>query len=340
LLKLLESRRPATKFSGNSSREDFDRHLKKFERSVNVAGVSDELKIQEMGHWFSHDAEKMIQRFILRDDASEAYRELLVAMKGMWGMRKTTASEMLEHLLQGKSIVESDVSSTRSFLIELENVFQFAKDSGREDEFHRKSVHDEILSAKFPHWKKKWAEKRAKMSAVAASGLKFAQLSEFLHFRFRIMEEVAGAVPTTTTFKRNTAPNTTPMTPTTPTSQPARGRRNRGRQWSPRRVTSPPPSSTPTSSATSSAISTACLCCSAPHRLDTCSRFRLLPAQDKADIVRKNGLCFSCLEAGHTSRSCARSNACATCKGQHHSLLHEWSTANVSTRLQSNAAAI
>jgi hypothetical protein len=259
-----------------------------------------------------------------------------VAMKGMWGMRRTTASEMLEHLLQGKQVGESDVAATRSFLIELGNVFQFAKDTGREDEFHRKSVHDEILSAKFPYWKKKWAEKRAKMSAVAANDLKFAQLSEFLHFRFRIMEEeVAGAISMSSALKKNVVPGATPTTSVIP--QSARGRRNRGRQWSPRRVTSPPPSSlTPISSV----MPTTCLCCSAPHRLDTCSRFRLLPAQDKAEIVRKNGLCFSCLEAGHTSRSCTKSHACPTCKGQHHALLHEWSTTSVNSRLQSSAAAI
>ena len=171
------------------------------------------------------------------------------------------------------------------------------------------------------------------MNLSPSSQIKFGQFVEFLDLRLRILDEKTPS-GTTNTAVRGAAP-AAPMT--APTTQPTRGRRNRGRQWSPRRVTSPPPSS---STPILPASPLACLCCSASHRLDACSRFRLLPAQDKAEIVRKNGLCFSCLEAGHTSRSCARTNACATCKGQHHSLLHEWSTASVNARLQSNAAAI
>ena len=130
-----------------------------------------------------------------------------------WGMRHTTAPEMLA-TLQGKPVADRDVVETRRFLIRLENVFHLAAETDRDDDFHRRSVHDEILTAKLPHLKDKWAEKRAKMSLVAANHIKFQQFSEFLDLRLRVLEEKTSAESTTNT----------------PTTPPKTSRRNRRRR--------------------------------------------------------------------------------------------------------------
>jgi len=65
-----------------------------------------------------------------------------------------------------------------------------------------------------------------------------------------------------------------------------------------------------------------------------------LAAADKADVVRRFGLCFSCLDQGHTSSTCTRKKSCASCKRDHHDLMHEWLTSNpISARIHAGATA-
>ena len=79
-------------------------------------------------------------------------------------MKKETAEEMLEELLSGEKIDQKDVQGFLSFVLKLENCYLLARDTGRADEFERKSTHRDILFKKLPHLADRWAEFRAKQA--------------------------------------------------------------------------------------------------------------------------------------------------------------------------------
>jgi hypothetical protein len=64
-------------------------------------------------------------------------------------------------------------------------------------------------------------------------------------------------------------------------------------------------------------------CNGSDHPINRCSKFFQMPIQDRADMVKKSGLCFNCLREGHSSTNCPSYNVCRTCGAKHHSLLHK-----------------
>ena len=66
-----------------------------------------------------------------------------------------------------------------------------------------------------------------------------------------------------------------------------------------------------------------CLHCGQDHKLWGCENFRTAPILHKQRTVGKGRLCYNCLSPGHQTRDCVSRFNCRTCKGRHHSLLHE-----------------
>ena len=335
LLEVLKNRRPTVKFTGGSF-DAFEAHHQSFLSAVDIDGISSSTKMRELSSWYGGAAGKVVSRFIRRKDFDQAYLEVIKELKSLWGMRLTTAPEMLSSILQGKPISNSNVSAIRMFFIELGNVYQLAVETGRAVDFNRRSVHDDVL-AKLPQWKSKWVEKRAKLEVAEVDKLTFSKLLDFIRQRLRVLEE---STPLPAVFV-SSAVDAKVVNEVASAGAPANAattsRRNRGRKWSPRRTTSPVSSTT--SNLQPEAKS--CVCCSAPHFVENCRTFKGLSAADRADIARRCGLCYSCLDQGHTTSSCVRKKSCATCKNNHHDLMHEWLTANpISSRIQSAGAAI
>lgn len=70
------------------------------------------------------------------------------------------------------------------------------------------------------------------------------------------------------------------------------------------------------------------LCCnvcgSAEHKLETCDDFIKLEVNLRWEVVKKLGLCFSCLGTGHRTEACKKKKKCSVdkCQQNHHQLLH------------------
>ena len=329
LLEVLKNRRPAVKFTGGSF-DAFEAHHQSFLSAMDIDGISSSTKMRELSSWYSGAAGKVVSRFVRRKDVDQAYLEVIGELKSLWGMRLTTAPEMLSSILQGKPISSNNVSAVRMFFIELGNVYQLAVETGRAIDFDRRSVHDDVLK-KLPQWKSKWVEKRAKLEVGEVDKLTFPKLLGFLRQRLRVLEE---STPLSAVFSSEEDEEEMPVASSGNSMMSSR--RGRGRNWSPRRTSSP--SLGVTSGFQPEAES--CVCCSAPHFVENCRIFKGFSAAEKADVARRSGLCYSCLDQGHTSRTCTRKKSCATCKRDHHDLMHEWLTSNpISARIQSGAAA-
>lgn len=58
------------------------------------------------------------------------------------------------------------------------------------------------------------------------------------------------------------------------------------------------------------------------HALSYCRKFKVLPASQRLDQVKKAGVYYNCLRAGHFVDSCTSAGHCMVCGEKHHTLLH------------------
>ena len=66
-----------------------------------------------------------------------------------------------------------------------------------------------------------------------------------------------------------------------------------------------------------------CRMCKLGHEITVCPKFLDLQPHERLDMVKRQRLCFSCLEAGHSIARCENKSRCgAGCSKTHHRLLH------------------
>ena len=65
-----------------------------------------------------------------------------------------------------------------------------------------------------------------------------------------------------------------------------------------------------------------CVKCLKSHHLNDCEDFRRLTLKERQQFVKKSGLCFGCLRAGHLARNCRNRLTCKDCKKPHPTSLH------------------
>ena len=63
-------------------------------------------------------------------------------------------------------------------------------------------------------------------------------------------------------------------------------------------------------------------CESNGHILNECRTFGAKTDEEKREYIMKNGLCFSCLQQGHLSKTCTSKNTCSICTKRHPTILH------------------
>ena len=64
-----------------------------------------------------------------------------------------------------------------------------------------------------------------------------------------------------------------------------------------------------------------CCVCRQNHKIWSCVSFLSLSVKERYRKVLSKGLCFLCLEAGHTAEKC-QGSTCKYCQSRHHSLIH------------------
>lgn len=65
-----------------------------------------------------------------------------------------------------------------------------------------------------------------------------------------------------------------------------------------------------------------CPNCSDTHYINQCPRFLTLNAESRIRLIKRLRLCLNCFGTNHMIQNC-RATRCRTCKGKHHTLLHD-----------------
>ena len=136
--------------------------MHRFERAVNLPGLTAKWKLAEFQEWFSGVARVKISRFLKRDDHDEAYQEAIEALKEAFGGKASTADEMLADLMSGSAINKKDASALDMFISRLEESYFLALDTGRDSDFNRISLYKRILAEKLPFLTHPWGTLKAK----------------------------------------------------------------------------------------------------------------------------------------------------------------------------------
>ncbi|KAH8272613.1 hypothetical protein KR018_004510, partial [Drosophila ironensis] len=65
------------------------------------------------------------------------------------------------------------------------------------------------------------------------------------------------------------------------------------------------------------------LCPREPHPIRLCRRFLQRSAPERLQLIRQHKLCINCFARQHQAHNCTSLHTCFTCKGRHHTLLHQ-----------------
>jgi len=65
-----------------------------------------------------------------------------------------------------------------------------------------------------------------------------------------------------------------------------------------------------------------CPCCSKPHNLAACTKFKSWPVDERSRWTREHKLCYVCFSADHWVPRCRSKINCCECSRRHHYLLH------------------
>ena len=295
----LKEMRPNKKFSGASNKKmDFEKHKKMFEEIMEIPGVTKKQVLNEFQHWFEGSAFKLVEAETLKQDAETAVDEALERLTKKFGMRRDTALEMLDEVLQGKTIDEKDHNGLLDFYAKLTSVHSLACETDKGSDFENKLVVKTIIEKKLPHMKVKWARKAVKYKLANKSEMSFAQFLEYIDEEHTISEMLsrysggssynkptANAKVSTTTAN----PAAKKESSSAPTKKPATGN---------------------------------CPRCDAGHKLDACSIFSEMTSPDRRKFMKNQGLCFRCMSSGHMAKACDSGIKCDQCDIPHHPMLH------------------
>ena len=303
----LKEARPVKKFAGVGKGMSFAKHMLKFETALEIVGLSDKAKLNEFQHYFEGAAFQLIEAETLeKTNVGKAVETAIEKLTKKFGLRKESAMEMLEELLQGKQVGEKDHSGLLMFYCKLRSIHTLAKNTGRGAEFENKMIIESILAKKTPHLTAKWSKRVVKNMMSEGEMLSFDTFLEFLDTEHTIAElcyKNSGQAQNARPVGAAKVAATTATTPAKNTSRTTAG------------------ATTATTAAAASATG-GCERCGGQHRLPACDVFKGLTSADKRKFCINTRICYMCLGAGHMARNCSATEMCAICGVGHHTLLH------------------
>ena len=294
----LKEARPAKKFSGSAvKRMDFEKHMKLFNEMMEIPGATKKQILNEIQHWFEGSAFKLVEADTLKK-ADSAVDDIIERLTKKFGMRQESALEMLEEVLQGKTIDEKDHGGILDFYARLISIHSLATEYGKAAEFENKLVVKAIIERKLPFIKDKWARKAVKHIRANGSELKFADFLDFIDDEQSISNMLSG-------YNRSAGQGKSSATAkVSATSASAAGKKEG--------VMAPKPKTAPGH----------CPRCDATHKLVDCPIYRELQPSERRKFNKNQGLCFKCLEHGHLAKTCTSAIRCDKCDLAHHPLVH------------------
>ena len=308
-VKIMERRRPSEKFTGEDSKIDFEDHVAQFRQAVDIPNLPASFKLAELKEWFGGLARVHIARFMRREDHEEALEEAMLKLQSEHGSKATTAEEMIEDILSGKTLEARDAVGINTAISKLEEAYFLAVETGRDADFNRKSLFRNVLTSLFPYLKIKWASEVAKAQALGKSLDKFEDFLRFLTVQKRVASEM----------QKLSVESEKSEKPTKTSKKPSQkeGKNEDGVPKVEKKTRKPRSNESKKPEAGECS-----LCEGENHWLHECKRFADMNVEDRWEYCEERSVCPKCLRAGHRIDECTFRAKCRSCGGSHNTLVH------------------
>ena len=346
---ILLSQRPpeVQKFSGDDLSIDFESFMGRFENVSKQIGVTQEMILSEMHHWFKGSASIIVTQFQNVVPASLAISKIKEKLTKEFGNKKFTAKQLMDSLLKGKPLSQNQHGDIRVLLLNLDRLHDKACETGRGGSFNNRETFKDILNKKLPHLIKGWGKRTAKNVRDHGVG-SYSELT-FVDFLKFCSDEAANAYCSDTFTETGISPSITPSISSAPTPSKQVKTKSLGKgpvQIGATNIVSGPPGGglrqdtkpkleevrstlpkgevKPPENPKITPGGKGCLACGFGHQLAKCRNFAKKTNEEKVALIRAKGVCFLCLKQGHMSNICPDDGqiSCEVCQGRHNSLMH------------------
>ena len=289
-----KDQRPTDKFEAGTAVQ-YVNHMRRFEEAVNNPDMSSRLKLIELGHWFSGDANVIIESCAAWDDEDTAYASALSELETLFNQIDDTISPSLAQAAQGGQIKEHDHKGHLHLYSTLHQIRATASALDKTHDLDRQDLIDNIVKNRLDHMRSDINKQGAFLRRFQQRDYGFMDLLTGVQDHLGILQRNR---PSTSHSARVGATNAVPKP-----SQKSQRPNEAGKQAQP----------TDTSK---------CGICQAGHFTQTCAQLTSLAVNDRVAKLKEKGLCFHCLYHGHLARSCTDIQICSLCNGRHNTILH------------------
>ena len=293
-------------FSGNPI--DWPMWKTSFETVIERKTISSSEKILYLLQYLSGPPRKMVEGYQFVSSPS-AYQEAKQALEKRFGHPSVVADAFRSRLETWPKINPRDGNALREYADFLKTCELAAKSIDDLETLNKEHENKKLLKA-LPSWAlPKWGS-RVRDFQLKHGLHKFPNFSTFVHFVAELAE--VQCLPVLSTFDASQVKEDKRDKSSRPRANPVR---KHGASTLATDATDAKPSQSGPS----------CKWCKSElHELHSCQEFRKKHLSARKQFVMKKGLCFKCLEHGHTSKEnkCTKRLKCATCEQEHPTCLH------------------
>ena len=296
--------RPSTPFSTGSPTE-YSIHMNAFEHATRYPTINDEDRMDEIIHWFSGEAEKVVRLHQLNPNHEEGFRDVKAELDALFRETQDSFGTTIRAITRGKPLNSQSHSEHLKLYTELREAQSVVMRAGTRAagyEFDRRDIIRDILNARLPHMADRfWREDRKSMNERKRPWAFNDLLAELKDWLGILRSKDPESFEATHLKKSSIAAVT--AAPKQPTPQTYASR-----------LVNSPPKVQPTAT---------CNECGGLHETSLCNVLIAMTVEQRLEALTKRGLCYHCLNPGHRASSCTQRPICGKCNRRHATLLHD-----------------
>ena len=278
--------------------------------------------MDEMIHWFSGEAAKVVRLHQINMNHEQAYKNVIAELDILFRETQDTFGSTIRAITRGKQIDANDYSSHLALytqLREAQSVVERAGDKSTANEFNRRDVIRDILNARLAHLSDRFWREDEKSKRTNGRSFAFQDLLDELQQWLSILRAKYPEGFEAATAKKSAIAAV--ATVTKPTTTPT---------YANRLVESPPKIQQ----------TTRCNECGGLHETSSCNVLLNMNVEQRVEALSKRGLCFHCMNPGHRASSCNQRPTCQKCSRKHATMLHDRKFESPKKKTSMSAAAL
>ncbi|XP_067644996.1 uncharacterized protein [Eurosta solidaginis] len=299
---------PLPEFDGNP--EDWPLFYSSFADTTREFNYSDRQNLMRLQKALKGDAKRAVTSLLI---FPENVPNILEELRFNFGRPELLIRAQLRKVQSFPNITEDRMEQVLDLSNQVRNITAFFKSARCEQHLVNPTLLEHLIS-KLPASKQFEWSKHASTVTPFATVETFAEWVGNLAKIIAIMPKVADKATHSTSFR---APRRSDQRPVIASRFLHSSQGNINQQWM-------------------------CIACNQSHSLEDCPQFKTRNIENRWALVKRQRLCFACLQGGHNLQSCQKKKRCniQECQRVHHRLLHASSNTHTVTSATTNNAEV